>query len=620
MRFEPKLFHPTRCAMAVFAVCAGISSAHAFEFETESGWKGNLSTTVSLGASWRAESPDSRLFSNKDGARIGQIGTGGSNTDSGTLNWDKGDRFTTPLKAVVDFSMHRNEMGVFARAKTWYDQALNDENARVGNGDNGYAVNQPLSDASQPSLNKFNGIALLDAYVYNTFDVGDHPLQIRAGKQVVNWGESLFIQGMNQLNPIDVPALRKPGTEIKEALLPVWSLYGNLGLGGGMSIEAFYQLKWEPHNVDSCGLYWSPIEFSLSTSAGAGCQSTLTTAGLGFSNPNSITNGRYLSLANGKDGKDSGQWGLSFRIPVDVIESEVGLYAMQINSRSPIVSGKLGSGFGAAALGLAPGSVRASGYWEYPDNINIYGASISGNVAGWSVGAEVSHTPNQPVQINGNDLLASLVYGAGPMGTTAVSAAAGGTGAVVQGYDRLAKTQLQFNTIKILPQMIGADRGLLMAEVGMQWNDLPNNGRRYGRGFIFGFGSDPTYSVPALGSLPGGNTCLSASVNPQSDGCKNDGYVTDFAWGYRIKASLDYPSAFGSAYTLTPSVYFGHDVDGFSSDGQFSKGRQVVTLGLKADYQKKFQVDVGYTTYANNAKYDQFRDRDYYSASVSYSF
>ena len=81
----------------------------------------------------------------------------------------------------------------------------------------------------------------LDLFVYGSFDLGEMPLDLRIGRQVVNWGEATFIQGVNILNPIDVNAIRRPGVEIKEALLPVSLLYGNLGFGTGWSLEAFYQ-------------------------------------------------------------------------------------------------------------------------------------------------------------------------------------------------------------------------------------------------------------------------------------------------------------------------------------------------------------------------------------------
>lgn len=609
MEIALKKFALGRCAFLV-ATTFGCTLAGAVEFKTEDGWRGNLSTTVSIASSWRAEAPDSRLYSAGDGVRIGlPAGTGGTNTDSGTVNWDKGDRFSTPIKALVDFSLRKNDMGMFLRAKAWYDQALRDEGVRGGNGDSGWHAGGKLSDASQPSLNKYDGLAFLDAYVYDTYQLGETAAQFRVGKQVVNWGESLFVQGVNQLSPIDATALRRPGTEVKEALLPVWSLYSNLGLGGGVSVEGFYQLKWEPHVIDSCGGYWAPVESSFSTSPGSsGCKSVVTTASAALGNPGSYTNGVWLPLTNGRDGRDSGQFGVALRAPLDFIDSELGLYAMRINSRTPIISGRLGSGFGVANATMVGGLPSASGFWEYPNGINIFGASLSTNIIGWSVGVEVSHTPNQPVQINGNDIVGALITGGGVLGSTAQSAfAANGAGAEISGYDRIAKTQIQANTIKILPGMLGASQGVFVAEVAAQSLDMPNNGRRYGRSFIFGSGS--------FGSV---NTC--GTSNLQLDGCKNDGYITDFAWGYRLRASLDYPNAFESGFTLTPSIFFGHDVSGYSSDSQFVQDRQILTFGVRADYLKKFVIDMGYTTFSNRAKYDMFRDRDFYSVALSYTF
>ena len=108
----------------------------------------------------------------------------------------------------------------------------------------GHLAPAKLSDDGFEDLQKFSGAYLLDAYAYGSFGVGDSDLQLRLGRQVVNWGESVFIQGINQINPIDVTALRRPGTEVKEVLLPVLMAYANWGFSFG-SVEAFYQFDWE---------------------------------------------------------------------------------------------------------------------------------------------------------------------------------------------------------------------------------------------------------------------------------------------------------------------------------------------------------------------------------------
>ena len=643
---------PVRTALASAMLLAFSGSALAFEFDLEDGVKGSWNNTISFGANWRMTRPNAGLYSQPDGARLGltggKRGSGGSATDSGNLNYEKGDVVNAPLQLLSDFAISKGDLGAFVRVKAWYDVAMENKDRPYGNASNSYAKGEPLSDSGQPDLLKYSGIALLDAYVYNTFDVGT-PLQIRLGNQVVNWGESLFVQGINQLNPVNLPALRKPGTEVKEALLPVWSIDANIALGGGASLEGFYQFKWEQSLVDSCGGYYSPTEFAITTNAnpGLGCSSVATALypGFQFDTPTLLKNGLFYPLTQGKDGSNTGQFGVALRLPIEAIDSEWGLYGMRINSRTPIISAYTGT-WGPvitnpaspaqiralrttlnpipaqqAALGARFGVKSAAAFWEYPDDIDIFGTTLSTNIAGWSVGAEFGYTRNQPVQVNGNDILYSAAQGVGPLAVRTRTATALGGGTYVPGYDRFHKSQLQVNTVKILPSMLGATQGVFIAEIAGQWASNTNDqaereGVRYGRAFIFGPGSTTS------GAFPYGNTCNPANRvwNPQRDGCNNEGYATSTAWGYRLKASLDYTGAFDTGFTLTPSVFWSHDVSGYSVDTQFIEDRMILGLGLRADYQKKYTIDLGYTAFLDKAKYDPFKDRDYLSLAFSTTF
>ena len=71
--------------------------------------------------------------------------------------------------------------------------------------------------------------------------------------------------------------------------------------------------------------------------------------------------------------------------------------------------------------------------------------------------------------------------------------------------------------------------------------------------------------------------------------------------------------------TVTPSVYWAHDVDGVSIDPAFIEDRQTLGLGLKFTYNKKYALEMNYVDYAN-ADFDPLQDRDFYSASVSVTF
>ena len=292
-------------ALAVMAACA--TPAMAWDYETDGGWKINVSTVASVSSSWRVEARDKSLIFrdnataaglappvgaplsyNSAAANIGTVAapgaallgfTGGARTDASSLNYDKGDRYSTIFKFITDLEFKKGDTGGLIRLKGWYDQALNDETVPYGHQNNNYAGaigsastttaispgGARLSDEQFDPLNRFDGLYLLDAYVYTGFDLGTMPAQVRVGRQAVNWGESIFIQGVNQLAPLDIPSLRRAGTEIKEALLPVWSVTGNIGLGSGMSLDAYYQLKWERTAIDYCGTYWAPAEGRVGT-------------------------------------------------------------------------------------------------------------------------------------------------------------------------------------------------------------------------------------------------------------------------------------------------------------------------------------------------------------------
>ena len=639
----------TAVSLSIAALFA-VPAAHAFELKLEDGWKGSLDTTVSLGTSWRMQSADPKLYSAADGARIPGIptGTGGSNTDSGNLNWDKGDQFSTLLKVTSDLSLSKGDMGAFARVKAWYDYALKDGDVRAGNLGNNYTRNSPLSDSGFERLQKFSGIALLDAYAYNTFDMGGNPLQIRLGNQVINWGESVFVQGLNIVSPIDLSALRKPGAEIKDAFLPIPAISMNLGLEGGKSLEAFYQFSAVPSNIDSCGTYFGAVETKLSNDISGPCGRMLVS--IASNNASAFTSGLYVPLSSGRE-SDDGQMGLNFKFALEAIDSEVGLYAARVNSRLPVVSGVTGDSasltvralqglpgvsagnqiaialnttfapggpFGlsglqtlnavqrhATALGLRP----FTGFWEYPEKLDIFGASLGTNLAGWSVGVEASHIPNYPAQINGNDLLSAALRGEGPMGAFVQQQTILGAGREISGFREVSKSQLQVNGVKIFPRLLGSVQGVFVGEVAFQKANVGDsyNGLRYGRAFIFGSAKHST--------TPG-----SCGTNPQTDGCENDGFATENSWGYRARLGLEYPNFLNTGATLFPTFSFSHDVSGYSVDNQFIEDRKVYGASFRFNIQRVHNVELSYIQYGDSAKYDPFRDRDFMSLVFSTSF
>lgn len=612
-----KCFRVSRLSAGiVMALTLGnANTASAFNFDAGE-WDGALNTTVSFGSSWRMQDPDPALYNPQNAGLVGEEpGTGGKAGD-GNLNYDKGDRFSTVAKFLTELSFEKDYMGALVRVKGWYDQALEDEGVRLGNQANGYQQGEPLSDRGYENLQKFSGVQLMDAFVYNTWDIDYKPLQVRLGRQVVNWGESLFIQGVNQgINPIDVPAFRRPGTELREVLLPTNMLYANMGLGGGVSVEAFYQFEWQNSPVEGCGHYWSVTENLISPDA-SGCTAAVF-VGNGTT-PEDFQNGAYYPQATRNDTSDQGQFGVALRFPVDAIDTEIGLYAINYHSKFPYLEINTGSGPGTgsaslipvqadAALGATPGDVS----WVYPEDIQLYGISAAANVAGWSVGAELTHSPNFPVLLNGGDLVVAALAGQGPLGEEFATAGADQT---IDGFDRYKKTQFQINGLNLWSNILGAQTALLIAEVGFQYGDMPDSAtdRRYGRGFTFGFGQHED-------AFGGANPC-DIGVNASPAGCKNDGFVTDFSWGYRVRGSLDYQNPFGLGLLVQPSLFVGHDVKGNSLDGQFQEGRISTTLATDFTYLKRHKFGASYVHFADSADYNDLRDRDYASVNYSYTF
>jgi hypothetical protein len=704
--------------MAIAVACA--SGAQALEFSTEGGWAGSFNTTLAAASSWRAEDPNNQIQQDR-----GQ-----------TYNWKSGEQFSEIYKINSELLLSQGDMGFVLRAKGWYDRNLNKRKVRYGNPANGFnnatlanatlpantAINtgtaeeiaaenerraiarsgapMPLSDAGQPLLSRYDGIALLDAYAYSSFELGSNNLQMRLGRQVINWGEGVFFQGVNVATPVDVKALRQAGTEIKEALLPVESLYGNLGLPGGMSLEGFYQLKWRPSNLNSCDVdIWAIEMMGIGTGGqAAACQLATNPSGAN-------AQAGLLELRNGVPGaadltavpvtastapKNSGQWGLALRFPIESIDTEVGLYAMNIHSRTPFLSGLVSSGYANLA--------KMTAKWEYPEDVQIFGISAATTLDGWSVAAELNHTPKQPVMLSGADLLnAGFVPGqgglnacvaamptalpaatrsgicgglaavsalptpglqvaantalatgaataqgaaqiaAGPLGDDWVRAynaskASGGAPVPYTGYRLKAKTNFQFNALnslsKAITEAIGAQSGMFITEVLVSKADidkldaLPSDTsatanlgatspERFGRAFTFG------------GAGLGASKCSLVTASTQDNvrwGCANEGYMTPFSWGYRVRVSADYPQIFGTSWQVTPSLFFAHDVDGTSVDNQLLEKRKTVALGLLFDLNKAHKINLNYTYFSNDAKYNITARHDNYSVSYSYTF
>ncbi|MDX1457993.1 MAG: DUF1302 family protein, partial [Marinobacter sp.] len=252
------------------AVAAGMSGqASAFSFYVGD-VEASFDTTLSAGATWRTEDRDKRLIAQGNlgpeyapGGAKQNIGASTNNYDDGNLNFDKGDTVSKIVKGTSELFLsydlnndYLTRVGGFVRGRYWYDFELKDENRAIDD----VGQQRELNDDAKDNA---SGGEFLDAYVFSDWYLGEVPLSVRYGNQVVSWGESTFIQGgINAINPVDVQAFRAPGSQLKEALLPVEMLYMSAGVTENITIETFVQTDWEPVRPDDCGTFFSDSDFS----------------------------------------------------------------------------------------------------------------------------------------------------------------------------------------------------------------------------------------------------------------------------------------------------------------------------------------------------------------------
>lgn len=641
-----------RLAMAALAIAAS-AGARAGSFTLGDDMEGLWSLNMSAGASWRARAADPRLVAISNG------GKAGNGQDDGNLNFKQGEVYSSGSRFTGELQLKKGGLGLFLRGTGWYDFTLKNKNVEHGNWNNGFLPG-PLNDAGFDQLSGFSGLALGDAYVYGTFELSDDmPLKVKLGNQVLNWGESTFIPGINAMGAFDLTAAHRPGALVKDILRPLPMLTANLGLSNGASLEGFYQLQWKPTVLDGCGTYWSPAD-SLNCGggtvvfgdslggdrkqyAGVPILATLPAALLAAVGGGAYANTPINFILNQTapiKPRDGGQFGLSAHYLAERISTDFGLYAVNYHTRLPsisivkapsagnsIFSGQFGGVLTAlskafAAQGLAGPAAQfgvlggipgVESNWLYnAENIQAAGLSAATTVAGFSVFGEASYTHDVPLQINAADLLVGTIVGIGPQASVGRFARdpAIATGSVLPGYERKNKTQLQLSFLRLLPAVAGASSASVMGEVGVQhWTGIgdPATSTRYGRGFLYGFG--PTAAL--------GNTC--AGLNGYAAYCENKGYATTSAWGYRLQGELNYADAFAGV-NLKPRLFWSHDVKGYSGDGIFVEDRRVLGATLHADYNSRYYTELSYTRFNHTAKYDTMHDRDNYSFVAGVNF
>ena len=659
IRFSPCKLMFGLVALALLAATAFVPAAWGIQFQ-KGDLTANWDTTLSYGVAFRVEDRDSEIVGLANGGQAFSV-----NGDDGNLNYGSGSLYSNAFKATSELDMQYKFLGAFVRGSAFYDFEYEDEDPdHIAHTDE--ALDLVGSDAK-----------ILDAYLSASFDIADRPIEIRVGEQLVSWGESTFFQNsINTINPVDVSAIRLPGGELKEALLPEGMIYASAGLTMDISIEGFYLYDWDSTDIDPPGSFFSSNDFAGDGGSrvmlGFGDWSEFGTdlGALGFD-----SDFMAVPREDTRTPSDDGQFGIALRMFAPFLaDTEFGFYYINYHSRVPIISARTGTlgGFGnAVAAGTALQTFAATG--------DAAGAVAAGAAAGGAVGASDPLGAAQGVlAVAGtaeNGIAKARAYITDQYSQTArylteypediqllgmsFNTDLGATGIALQGeFSHRLDVPLQVDDLELLLAALSPLGALNPIILQNQLRPTPAGFEEYIPGFIesdvsqvqmtatkvFGptFGANTFVLLGEIAwthihDMPSKNTLRMEAPgtyvtgNPIHDDAtgshpgkpyeSSKHFADEDSWGYRIAGRLVYNNAIGPV-NLTPRFAWQHDVQGNTPGpgGNFLEGRKAITLGLTAEYLSTWTFDISYTNFFGAGRYNLINDRDFIGANIKYSF
>lgn len=397
-------------ALTMAMLCSLAARAEPFDLGS---WKGSLDSQLTLGLGLRLSNPSCSLVGDTTSSCGGSANyQAWSAGDNGDLNYKKGGVFTSYAKLTSELSAHNSEMGidVLARATGFYDAAAADTHRT-----------QMSSDAQGQMVRNFQ---LLDLWVGHSFDLGGKQWRVRAGNQVINWGESVFLPGgINASSAIDYQKSLIPGTQIKEYVLPAPLVSVAGQLGNGWNAEGYYQFTWNKNKFPAVGSYWSTADIlgrgtpdvvtfdgtnfnatgvdaaTIARLQGVGgriSSSTLASINQGLidgayvSAPGipSVYGARVLGEVRPQHG---GQFGFAMHNKAEGSVVDYGFYYLRYHDKSPVFN----------LVGDKASSAGVDYQAVYRENRDLFGVSTNLPVGPWAIGAELSYRPRDAVTLSG---------------------------------------------------------------------------------------------------------------------------------------------------------------------------------------------------------------------------
>jgi hypothetical protein len=292
-------------------------------------------------------------------------------------------------------------------------------------------------------------------------------------------------------------------------------------------------------------------------------------------------------------------------------------------------------------------ALTAGYFTEYPEDIKLIGLSFNTQLqwGGIALQGEVAYRQDVPLQWDDVELLFAALtpFEQGlatlrntplpatcPAGVPAASTLThcgqlGGFGLnqKVQGWGLYDTYQVQFTATKTFSNVFKASQMVVVAEAGLTHvQDMPDKltGGPNDRGLRF---NGPATNVSGNFELRGRHCptisaadCLALNlVEPQNR------FADATSYGYRVAGRLEYPGLMGP-WNVLPRFNWQHDVKGTTPGpgGNFVEGRYGLTLGVAANLQAKWELDMSWTKFGGAGRFNDLNDRDYVAGTIKFSF
>lgn len=599
-----------RFALTGFALALlAVPTAQALDFE-HGGFNATLENRFAAGATWRVADRDASLIGIANG------GTAFStNGDDGNLAFGQGEMVDSTVRLTSELSMTYGDFGLFGRSVLGYNPTVSDaalfdpadyDDSRTTRG-----YTQADRNQKEASVRRHNGryADLKDLYAYTTQTIADRTLSLRIGRQVVNWGESTFVlNGLNSLLALDANRARLPGFELDEVIIPANQVWASVNVTDSVSLEGFYQLRWERTIIDAGGTFFGTNDFAgpggTASNLGFGRADENTVPGTPCSGPpvngvQCVPVGSYVPRAGDVRPKNAGQFGGALRFSIPLLnDMDAALYAANYHSRLPLYSG-----ISRAGAGLTP-ATTANYFVEYPKDIRMFGLSFNTTIPfDFSIQGEYSYKQGQPLQIDDVEL---LLAGLGAPSQINPNAGATLGGQYLRGWRRKDVSQADVGLTRLFgpSSWMRSEQTLLVAEAAITHvHDLEAQ-------------SVLRYEGPATFTPGDAATAASQGVPQQVAG-----YATATSYGYKVLLRNDYNNVF-NLINLKPTLRWEQDLHGISPTPitNFVAGRRQITAGVGFTYRGNVSGDVAYTRFIGAGQQNLLRDRDNVQAVFKYSF